>query len=372
MNIIKRLLTVILALALLITGWGMRVEAAESDAGVSSGSGKYVSDVFIAYGKITVAKVRQLFFHLLPSPICHTIIPGGIAMSLTSFMVRTQFARNDKKRDKGLTTPADVVRFDDIVYGPNRKWQVLDVYRPRGVSGPLPVIVNVHGGGCVYGDKNLYQYYCMGLAQHGFAVVNFTYRLAPEYKFPAALEDTNLVFQRVFENAAEYGFDTSNIFAIGDSAGANYLGLYCCICTNPDYASKFSFKAPSGFCPKAVVLNCGLYHQKKSEKKDLSTLLMANLMPNKGTDEEYHLIWVDEHATSGFPPAFIMTCEGDFLAQEAPPFYEKLSSLGVAAEYHYYGDAEHVLGHVFQCNIRLPEAIECTREECEFLKRFVE
>lgn len=44
---------------------------------------------------------------------------------------------------------------------------------------------------------------------------------------------------------------------------------------------------------------------------------------------------------------------------------------GKPKEYHYYGDAEHVLGHVFQCNIRLPEAVECTREECAFLQRFV-
>ncbi len=98
---------------------------------------------------------------------------------------------------------------------------------------------------------------------------------------------------------------------------------------------------------------------------------MSNLMPNKGTPEEYRLLSVDEWVTKDFPPAFIMTGEGDFLADQALPFYERLKSLGVAAEYHYYGDAEHVLGHVFQCNIRLPEAIECTREECAFLQRFV-
>lgn len=291
-------------------------------------------------------------------------------MSITSFLVRWSFSRNDKKRDAGLTTPDTIKRFDDIQYGPDPKWQVLDVYRPKSSEGVLPVIVNVHGGGCVYGDKNLYQYYCMSLAEHGFAVVNFTYRLAPEFKFPAALEDTNLIFQWVFDNADQYGFDIHNIFAVGDSAGANYLALYCCICTNPSYADKFYFTPPQAFAPKAVVLNCGIYHQAKSRKKDLSTLLMANLMPNKGTDEEYHMIWVDEHVTPDFPPSFIMTGEGDFLADQAPSFYERLTELGVNAEYHYYGDADHVLGHVFQCNIRLPEAKKCTFEECNYLKRF--
>lgn len=287
-------------------------------------------------------------------------------MSITSFLVRKYFSRNDSKRDAGLKTPDSIRRFDDIPYGPDPKWQVLDVYRPHSAEGALPVIVDVHGGGYIYGDKELYQYYCMSLAEHGFAVVNFTYRLAPEYKFPAAIEDTATIFNWVLANAEQYGFDTNNIFAVGDSAGANILGLYCCLCTNPDYAKNFSFSTP--YCPKAVVLNCGIYHQDYSRKKDLKALLMANLMPHKGTEEEYRLLCVDNNADPAFPPAFIMTGEGDFLAEQALPFYEKLTSLGAEAQYHFYGDKEHVLGHVFQCNIRLPEAIRCTKEECDFLR----
>ena len=104
-------------------------------------------------------------------------------MSLTSFMVRTMFKRGDDKRDAGCTTPEDVRRFDDIVYGLNPRWNRLDVYRPKDAEGLLPVIVSVHGGGWVYGDKERYQYYCMSLAQQGFAVVNFTYRLAPDDRY---------------------------------------------------------------------------------------------------------------------------------------------------------------------------------------------
>lgn len=101
----------------------------------------------------------------------------------------------------------------------------LDVYRPKAtnIEEKLPVIVSVHGGGWVYGDKEGYQYYCMSLAQRGFAVVNFSYRLAPESKFPASIIDTNLVFGWILDHAEEYGFDTENIFAVGDSAGAHML-----------------------------------------------------------------------------------------------------------------------------------------------------
>ena len=87
-------------------------------------------------------------------------------MSQASDFVRTNFKKGDDIRDEGLTTPKDIIRYDDIVYGTDPKWQSLDVYRPRSAEGQkLPVIVSVHGGGWVYGDKERYQFYCMNLAQ---------------------------------------------------------------------------------------------------------------------------------------------------------------------------------------------------------------
>jgi acetyl esterase/lipase len=115
-------------------------------------------------------------------------------MSRKSIIFREMCAMSDAERDAGLTTPPEVERFDDIQYGSDSQWNVLDVYRPKALSGKLPVIVSFHGGGWVYGDKNVYQFYCMELAKRGFAVVNYSYRLAPEYRYPAPYEDTNEVF----------------------------------------------------------------------------------------------------------------------------------------------------------------------------------
>ena len=291
-------------------------------------------------------------------------------MSITSRVVCAVFKRGDDKRDAGLCTPEDIVRFDDILYGPNKRWNRLDVYRPKGLDGMAPVIVSIHGGGWVYGDKERYQYYCMSLAQQGFAVVNFTYGLAPKFKFPSQLEDANRVFTWVLENAETYGFDTERVFAVGDSAGAHLLGLYSCLCTNPDYAVNFSFRPPRGFAPKAVALNCGTYEIKIGKKKDMTARLMADLLPQKGTDEELERISVLRHVTDKFPPALVMTCEGDFLAQEAPGMVQKLESLGVPVLYKYYGDKDHVLGHVFHCNMRSDAAAQCNRDECDFFHSF--
>ena len=162
----------------------------------------------------------------------------------TSAIVRKTFAVGDMIRDAGLTTSDDIQRFDNIVYGEDKVWQSLDVYRPKAINieEKLAVIVSVHGGGWVYGDKKTYQFYCMSLAQRGFAVVNFSYRLAPKSKFPASIIDTNLVFGWILDHAEEYGFDTENVFAVGDSAGAHMLGLYTNLCTNPKYAKVYKGK----------------------------------------------------------------------------------------------------------------------------------
>ena len=291
-------------------------------------------------------------------------------MSLESILLRCTFKHGDDKRDAGLTVPAGVRRVVDVPYGPDRRWNLLDVYRPKDAKGKLPVIVSVHGGGWVYGDKERYQYYCMSLAEQGFAVVNFNYGLAPRFKFPSQLRDVNAVFTWVLQNAEDYGFDTRRVFGVGDSAGAHLLGLFCCLCTEPDYAAQFSFSAPEGFKPTAVALNCGVYEITLDGKRDLTARLMGDLLPHKGTAEELRQISVLGHVTESFPPAFVMTCEGDFLAEAAPPLAEKLRSLGVPVSYHYYGDREHVLGHVFHCNMRLEAAAQCNRDECAYFKSF--
>lgn len=295
-------------------------------------------------------------------------------MSQISDMIRTEFKKGDDIRDAGLTTPEDIVRYDNIVYGVDAKWQSLDVYRPRKAEGKrLPVIVSVHGGGWVYGDKERYQFYCMNLDQRGFEVVNFTYRLAPEYKYPAALEDTNSVFAWVCAHSDQYGFDLKHIFGVGDSAGAHNLGLYAAICTNPEYASEYDFEVPENFVPTAIALNCGAYRisfVEEGDTPDLTQLLMEDFLPDKGTERELGLIDVIDHITEKYPPTFFMTCPDDFLKDQAPIMAEKLTEKNVPFVYRFYGSTENPLGHVFHCDVKSEDAKRCNDEECAFFQMF--
>ncbi len=288
-----------------------------------------------------------------------------------SGMIRKMFAQGDEKRDAGLTTPDDVERTDDIVYGENKDWQILDIYRPKDVQGKLPVIISVHGGGWVYGDKERYQFYCMSLAQRGFAVVNFTYRLAPEFKFPAPIEDTNLVAEFVVNNHEKYGFDLDNIFAVGDSAGAHILGLYSCILTNKKYRKKYKLKEVENFKFKAIALNCGVYKVDVWDGKGKDAKLMREVLQNGGTNEEIKNITVPEYVTEKFPPTFIMTAEGDFLKEQPGNLISKFLEKNIPFVFRYYKAEKGELGHVFHLNMRLDEGRKCNDEECQFFKGFL-
>ena len=304
---------------------------------------------------------------------------GRLVYQYLAWKTRREFGRGDKIRDAGQTTPADVIRFDNIVYGQDKKfqkWQLLDVYRPRSGGtdslSKLPVIISVHGGAWVYGNKDIYQWYCLCLAKRGFAVVNFSYRLVPEVPFPAPVEDTEKVFQWVSENAERYGFDLNNVFAVGDSAGAHILSLYTSAITNPSYAMNYPFIKPKSFKLSGVALNCGKYDMNPElETTPHMTILVKALLQGKITKEGLDLINASAHVTKDFPPAFVMTCKGDFQYKQAPFMLKALETAGVQHEYHCYGTEEQPLWHVFHCDQRLEQAAVCNDDECAFFRKLM-
>ncbi|SEL29363.1 alpha/beta hydrolase [Ruminococcus albus] len=283
-----------------------------------------------------------------------------------SRIFREMCLKADTERDKGLTTPENIARFDDIPYGTDEKWQILDVYRPKSAEGEkLPVIVSIHGGGWVYGSKEIYQFYCMDLAQRGFVVVNFTYRLAPENRFPASLEDTNTVFAWIRDNAEKYGFDLGNVFAVGDSAGAFCLSVYACILTNSVLAAEFGkYFSPADVELKGIGLNCGLF-----TTADYDESLEAYL-PKEPSEHAEVLRMLDavSHITPDFPPAYILTANADFLVDAPAVLIPVLAKNGVKYESKVYGTNESPLFHVFHCDIKTEAATHANDDECGFFR----
>lgn len=117
----------------------------------------------------------------------------------------------------------------DLAYGPDPRHR-LDVYSAPGET-PRPVLVFVHGGGFVGGDKKregypFYDNVGRWATDHGFVGVAATYRLAPDHLWPEAAEDVAAAVRWVAEHAEEYGGDPRRIVVMGQSAGAAHVASY--------------------------------------------------------------------------------------------------------------------------------------------------
>ena len=295
-------------------------------------------------------------------------------MSLTSHIVRTLFTIGDLKRDLGWVPPTNVETVENVSYGSCDKWHLLDLYRLKDAEGKLPVLLNIHGGAWVYGDKKVYAPYCMYLATQGFAVVNASYRLAPKHTFPAPLEDVGAMVEWVVDHAEEYGLDLSNLFFVGDSAGAHLATAYTAVQLNEAYAKSFpGIKVDERFIPKGLLLNCGVFDMEVEWKKQGRALtpFLTDLLGEKPTVESVKQMSPAQFITSDFPPVHLTTSNGDLLRKHSYRLKEVLEKKGVEVVFKDYGEKKKPQGHVFHLNLKNKVGQECNADQLEFVKQMM-
>ena len=122
---------------------------------------------------------------------------------------RNDFEKSCVERDKKYHFPQGVIFETDIAYAKDKnKAHRLDRYRPKGKETQiLPVIINVHGGGLLLGNKEFNKYFCALLSKKGFLVYSTEYRLIPDCTFFDQLRDIFLAMDFVKEHAAADGGD---------------------------------------------------------------------------------------------------------------------------------------------------------------------
>jgi pimeloyl-ACP methyl ester carboxylesterase len=118
----------------------------------------------------------------------------------------------------------------DVSYGPHAR-HVVDIFTPESGAAGRPVLMFVHGGGYTRGNKRppgsaFYDNIMVFAARHGMVGVNVEYRLAPEFAWPAGVEDMGAAVQFVNDKIADYGGDPARVFLMGHSAGAGHVAAY--------------------------------------------------------------------------------------------------------------------------------------------------
>jgi acetyl esterase len=214
----------------------------------------------------------------------------------------------------------------------------LRLYRPKGAAATaqLPALIYYHGGGWVIGDLDSHDVLCRQLCNaSGAAVISVDYRLAPEHRFPAAVEDGNAALFWIAANASSLGIDGTRLAVGGDSAGGNLaavaaiaardmggpaLRMQLLIYPAVDFiAQSGSYKSEADVLPltdKAMVWFQDLY-----------------LGDNKRTAaQDWRASPLRAASHKGLPPAFVLTAEHDVLRDEGHVYADTLEAAGVAVE----------------------------------------
>ena len=210
-------------------------------------------------------------------------------------------------------------------------------------QGPLPVLVYFHGGGWVLGNIESHEGICRSLANAGgVIVVTVDYRLAPEYRFPAAADDAYAATLWAAEYAAEFSGDPGRIAVGGDSAGGNLAAVACLMARDKgrphltfqvllypitDYHinnQSYTAYADGYFLTRGEM---AWYWEHYVEKEDDRRHPYAS--PSWAAD------------LSGLPPALIITAEFDVLRDEGEAYARQLEAAGVSVKLSRYHGMIH-------------------------------
>ena len=218
-------------------------------------------------------------------------------------------------------------------------------YRPAGVPDGtrLPVLVYFHGGGWVIGDLDTHDTLCRQLtAEGGIGVVSVDYRLAPEHKFPAAVDDAWTATRWVVEHADELAMDATRLAVGGDSAGGNLAAVVALMARD---AGAPAIKLQALLYP---VTDVGAESPSYSELADGYLLtrdnmrwFIAHYLGKPQDAEDWRASPSRATSLAGVAPALIITAGYDPLRDEGDAYARRLRQAGVTVDHVTFGGMIH-------------------------------
>jgi acetyl esterase/lipase len=279
-------------------------------------------------------------------------------------LIRNSFQGEDSSVNDALAkyTPTGIVSKLDIQYDTSSDDAMLDLYYPEqavNTNVNYPLLIWVHGGGFIAGDKKELSNYCKILASKGFVVAAVNYSVAPEFNYPVPVSQLNSAIAFLVENADRYHIDASEIFIAGDSGGAHITAVLANIYTNTEYSSMLGIKPsvePEKL--KGIILYCGPYNTALVNLEGdfgwfLKTVLWAYIgRKDFINDPKYVHFSVSNFITENFPPTFISVGNQDPLRFHSHELASRLSSKDVSVDSLFFpDDYSPGLPHEYQFNL---------------------
>lgn len=211
----------------------------------------------------------------------------------------------------------------------------LRLYRPAKAARPAPTLVYYHGGGWTMGDLDTHDVLCRQLAdESGFVVVAVDYRMGPEHRFPAAVDDVLAATRWLQAQADTLGLDASRFAVGGDSAGGNLAAVVALAWRDAGEAVPLKFQLL--IYPATDMRLAAPSHTTNGQGYLLTADTIQYFRGHYIGPEQYGdwraspLLHAD---LSGLPPALVITAGFDPLRDEGRQYADALSAAGSAAQY---------------------------------------
>jgi len=264
--------------------------------------------------------------------------------------------------------PLDVEELKNIEYkNLNGRSLQLDIYQPKGMTKPPPLLVFIHGGGWRGGNRADYLVYLTHFASLGYVTATVSYRFLKEAPYPACVEDITDAVQFFFHNGDKFNYDPDRICLIGGSAGSHLAMLAAYGWKKKDSASESATLLPNKHKIKAVVEIYG--------PTDFTTEYARNHPTITGflahSYQEAPQLYVEAspvtYLNKNIPPTLILHGTRDMLVpfSQAELLKHKLDSLGVPNVYRPVPGWPHTMDMVQRVN----DYVKLTMEE--FFEKYV-
>jgi len=212
----------------------------------------------------------------------------------------------------------------------------------RATEGLSPALVFFHGGGWVIGDLDTHDVVCRKLAHEGgLILVAVDYRLAPEHKFPAAVEDAIAATRWIAANASELGIDASRLSVGGDSAGGNLAAVVA-------LSARDNGPALAGQVLIYPATDFAMSHHSHSEP-ETSVLLTHSAvrwfrdhyLTGAADARDWRASPARAEQLSNLPAAYVLTAGADPLRDEGEAYARRLEAAGVGVTYRHFPGQFH-------------------------------
>ena len=243
----------------------------------------------------------------------------------------------------------------------------LRIYTPVGCAASAPALIYFHGGGFVIGSRATHDGLCRQLANEaGCKVVSVDYRLAPEHKFPAAVDDAYAAAAWVERNATAVDIDANRLAVGGDSAGGNLAAVVCQLAkAKGGPALRFQLLIYPVVEARSDTGSMRAFAEGYLLEKRSMDWFMAAYLPEGQDTADPRLSPLRASSLAGLPPALIVTAGHDPLRDEGIAYAKALEEAGVSARHVDYTGQVHGF---FNLSGAIPEGRAAIAEAADMLQ----